>query len=235
MATYTSHYNLDKYESNDRPNLRDQYNAAMDKIDAQLYTQAGNISTAQQAVQTLQTQVTTNTGNITTLQSDITVMDRELTTAAANAASAIEALGGMEFDHITPSDSGTKWTTGTGCNSIEISALVIHEVGSSRGLIIGHLSGKITAAQPAGTAAWTDIQAVKLTEWGRQSGIAATSGDTPAFIQNNDFRIGGNTGQFIFRPDGTISIEWTKQLSEQIAANCEFWGSFAFPVTRLSA
>lgn len=39
MATYTPHYNLDKYEGTDRPNLRDQYNSAMDKIDLELYTQ----------------------------------------------------------------------------------------------------------------------------------------------------------------------------------------------------
>ena len=37
MATeYTPNYNLDKYSANDRPNLRDQYNSAMEKIDAAL-------------------------------------------------------------------------------------------------------------------------------------------------------------------------------------------------------
>lgn len=37
MATeYTTNYNLDKYSANDRPNLRDQYNSAMEKIDAAL-------------------------------------------------------------------------------------------------------------------------------------------------------------------------------------------------------
>lgn len=235
MATYTQYYNLDKYESTDRPNLRDQYNAAMDKVDSQLHVQAGNLATAQQAVQTLQTQVTTNAGNITALQSDITVLDSEVTAARADAATAIEGLGGMEFDHITPSDLGTKWTQGAGCNSLEISALVIHEKSSSRGLIIGHLSGKITSAQTQGTAAWTDIVAVNLTDWERQTGIAATSGDTPAFIQANEFRNGSNTAQFILRPGGTISIEWTKALGEQMQANTEFWGSFVFPVTRRSS
>lgn len=36
MATYTLNYNLDKYEGTDKPNLRDQYNSAMDKIDSAL-------------------------------------------------------------------------------------------------------------------------------------------------------------------------------------------------------
>lgn len=44
MATYTTHYQLDKYEGTDRPNLRDQYNSAMDKIDAELFSQAGNVT-----------------------------------------------------------------------------------------------------------------------------------------------------------------------------------------------
>lgn len=34
-SEYTPNYNLDKYVGTDKPNLRDQYNGAMDKIDAQ--------------------------------------------------------------------------------------------------------------------------------------------------------------------------------------------------------
>lgn len=44
MATYTTHYQLDKYEGTDRPNLRDQYNSAMDKIDAELFSQSGDVT-----------------------------------------------------------------------------------------------------------------------------------------------------------------------------------------------
>lgn len=52
MATdYTANYNLDKYTANDKPNLRDQYNAAMDKIDAQLLIGNNNASLAAQAAQ----------------------------------------------------------------------------------------------------------------------------------------------------------------------------------------
>lgn len=39
MTLYTTNYNLDKYEGIDKPNLRDQYNSAMDKIDSVLKTQ----------------------------------------------------------------------------------------------------------------------------------------------------------------------------------------------------
>ena len=45
-SEYTSHYNLDLYADSDKPNLRDQYNGAMNKIDQQLYTQSVDITTA---------------------------------------------------------------------------------------------------------------------------------------------------------------------------------------------
>ena len=52
MATeYTANYNLDKYTANDKPNLRDQYNAAMDKIDTQLLAANTNATEAKAAVQ----------------------------------------------------------------------------------------------------------------------------------------------------------------------------------------
>lgn len=35
-SEYTKNYNLDKYASSDKPNLRDQYNSAMDKIDDEI-------------------------------------------------------------------------------------------------------------------------------------------------------------------------------------------------------
>ena len=51
MATYTTNYNLDKYEGTDSPNLTDQYNSAMDKIDAQMMSNAQSAQTAQIAAQ----------------------------------------------------------------------------------------------------------------------------------------------------------------------------------------
>lgn len=46
-SEYTSHYNLDKYVASDKPNLRDQYNSAMDKIDAQMFANSTAATTAQ--------------------------------------------------------------------------------------------------------------------------------------------------------------------------------------------
>ena len=47
MATeFTPNYNLDLYASEDKPNLRDQYNAAMGKIDTQLKLDADGVTNA---------------------------------------------------------------------------------------------------------------------------------------------------------------------------------------------
>ena len=52
MATdFTPNYNLDKYVATDKPNLRDQYNAAMDKIDAALLSANTNATEAKATTQ----------------------------------------------------------------------------------------------------------------------------------------------------------------------------------------
>lgn len=60
-SEYTSHYNLDKYVANDKPNLRDQYNSAMDKIDAQMFANSVAAATAQNVANNASTAVTTET------------------------------------------------------------------------------------------------------------------------------------------------------------------------------
>lgn len=42
-SEYTPNYNLDLYADNDKPNLRDQYNGAITKIDAQLHEFSNNM------------------------------------------------------------------------------------------------------------------------------------------------------------------------------------------------
>lgn len=77
-SEYTTYYNLDLYTDNDKPNLRDQYNGAMRKIDAQLNTQNNNtniaVESANQAKQNttaLKAVVDTNTTNIAKNAADI--------------------------------------------------------------------------------------------------------------------------------------------------------------------
>ena len=72
MATeYTPNYNLDLYASADKPNLRDQYNAAMGKIDAQMKKSADDVTNANVNVHTLQTQATEAQKDISALESAV--------------------------------------------------------------------------------------------------------------------------------------------------------------------
>ena len=94
-SEYTPNYNLDKYVGTDKPNLRDQYNSAMDKIDAQFvviendHTETGNqisaINTNISAINTnitrLGERVTTAEGKVTAINTDITRLGERVTTA----------------------------------------------------------------------------------------------------------------------------------------------------------
>lgn len=72
MATeYTPNYNLDLYASADKPNLRDQYNAAMGKIDTQMKKSADDVTNANANVLTLQTQMTEAQKDISALESTV--------------------------------------------------------------------------------------------------------------------------------------------------------------------
>ena len=53
-SSYTTNYNLDKYVGTDKPNLRDQYNAAMDKIDNALLAANTNATEAKAATLSFQ-------------------------------------------------------------------------------------------------------------------------------------------------------------------------------------
>ena len=91
MATeYTENYDLDLYVGDDKPNLRDQYNAAMGKVDAALQGlhegHADNveaIASANEAIAANATEIgklqatdATHTSQITTLQNGQTSLNR---------------------------------------------------------------------------------------------------------------------------------------------------------------
>ena len=80
MATeYTTNYNLDLYASADKPNLRDQYNAAMGKIDTQMKKSADDVTNANANVHTLQTQMTEAQKDISALESTVETHGTQIT------------------------------------------------------------------------------------------------------------------------------------------------------------
>lgn len=90
MATeYTPNYNLDLYASADKPNLRDQYNAAMGKIDKQMKKSADGVTNANANVLTLQTQMTEAQKDISALESTVETHGTQITNVRKTADDAL--------------------------------------------------------------------------------------------------------------------------------------------------
>lgn len=106
-SEYTPNYNLDLYASEDKPNLRDQYNAAMGKIDTQLKANADGV-----------TNVSASVVAATTAANDAKQIAQDAEAAAENAApinhastEAIYGLGGtLKYGHVSLAQTITKPT-----------------------------------------------------------------------------------------------------------------------------
>lgn len=99
MATeYTPNYNLDLYASADKPNLRDQYNAAMGKIDTQMKKSADDVTNANANVLTLQTQVTEAQKDISALESTVETHGTQITDVQKTADDALSLAKTNEGD-----------------------------------------------------------------------------------------------------------------------------------------
>lgn len=99
MATeYTPNYNLDLYASADKPNLRDQYNAAMGKIDTQMKKSADNVTNANANVLTLQTQMTEAQKDISALESTVETHGTQITDVQKTADDALSLAKTNESD-----------------------------------------------------------------------------------------------------------------------------------------
>lgn len=115
MTSYTTNFNLEKYQTGDAANLNDQYNASMDIIDDNMYKINTNANTAGgKATQALET-AQNNTKNLTALgvtdtetatqlknKIDTTATNLVATTETANnAANSLNALGANTVENAT--------------------------------------------------------------------------------------------------------------------------------------
>lgn len=112
MATeYTPNYNLDLYASADKPNLRDQYNAAMGKIDTQMKKSADDVTNANANVLTLQTQMTEAQKDIAGLESAVDKYGTEITIVQKTANDALSLAQTNESEIETTQDTVTSLTS----------------------------------------------------------------------------------------------------------------------------
>ena len=104
MATeYTPNYNLDLYASADKPNLRDQYNAAMGKIDTQMKKSADDITNANANVLTMQK-------DISALESTVETHGTQITDVQKTADDALSLAKTNESDIADTQDDVTSLT-----------------------------------------------------------------------------------------------------------------------------
>lgn len=107
-SEYTPNYNLDKYVGTDKPNLRDQYNSAMDKIDAQFvviendHTETGNqISAINTNMTQLGERVTAAEGKVTAVEGQISQTNDKISQTNAELAAVKQTAENANSQAIT--------------------------------------------------------------------------------------------------------------------------------------
>lgn len=153
MATeYTPNYNLDLYASADKPNLRDQYNAAMGKIDTQMKKSADDVTNANANVLTLQTQVTEAQKDISALESTVETHGTQITDVQKTADDALSLAKTNEGDI---ADTQADVTSLTGRMTAVEGAAKKNETG------IASLDTRMDAAEGDITEAQNDINGLQ--------------------------------------------------------------------------
>lgn len=149
MATeYTPNYNLDLYASADKPNLRDQYNAAMGKIDTQMKKSADDVTNANANVLTLQTQMTEAQKDISALESTVETHGTQITDVRKTADDALSLAKTNESDI---ADTQADVTSLTG------SVTAVEGVANKNKTAIASLVTRMDAAEGDITEAQNDI------------------------------------------------------------------------------
>lgn len=97
-SEYTTNFNLDLYTDTDKPNLRDQYNGAMHKIDSQLNTLSNNIVISTEAADQAKEQAkaasdaaSANAKSISALQTTVSSIDTAYKAADSSITAAYKA------------------------------------------------------------------------------------------------------------------------------------------------
>lgn len=129
---YTSNYKLDLYTDNDKPNLRDQYNGAINKIDEELHNNSVNITTANNTANRAydvaseaKTTATDASKNATTAISTANSATKTANTASSTASSAVTtANSAKEIANAASKTATSAATTANSANGKVDNALV---------------------------------------------------------------------------------------------------------------
>ena len=170
MATeYTPNYNLDLYASADKPNLRDQYNAAMGKIDTQMKKSADNVTNANANVITLQTQMTEAKNDISALESTVKTHGTQITDVQKKADDALSRAQTNESDI---ADTQADVTSLTG------SVTAVEGAANKNKTDIASLDTRMDAAEGSITEAQNDIDGLQTAVDGKAPTNHASTANT---------------------------------------------------------
>lgn len=163
MATeYTPNYNLDLYASADKPNLRDQYNAAMGKIDTQMKKSADDVTNANANVLTLQTQMTEAQKDISELESTVDTHGTQITAVQKTADDALSLAKTNESD-IADTQADVTSLTGR--------VTAVEGAAKKNGTDIASLDTRMDAAEGNITEAQNDIDGLQTAVDGLQTAV----------------------------------------------------------------
>lgn len=188
MATdYTPNYNLDLYASTDKPNLRDQYNAAMGKIDTQMKVNADGITNANANVGTLQAQMGQVQDDVSALESTVETHGTQITDVKKTADDALSLAQTNESDiagtqsDVTSLTSRVTTVEGTANQNKSDVASLDTRMGVAEGNITQAQTGKAptnhaSSANTYGQGSATNFGHLKVVD----SGTAAASTGTAA-------------------------------------------------------
>lgn len=206
MATeYTPNYNLDLYASADKPNLRDQYNAAMGKIDTQMKKSADDVTNANANVLTLQTQMTEAQKDISALESTVKTHGTQITNVQKTADDAL-SLAKTNKSDVTDTQADVTSLTGR-VTAVEGTANKNKADIKSIDTRVGVAEGNITEAQndidglqtavdgkaptnhastanTYGQGSSTNFGHVKVTDTVGATGASTGTAASPAGVQN---------------------------------------------------
>lgn len=199
MATdYTPNYNLDLYASTDKPNLRDQYNAAMGKIDTQMKKSADDVTNANANVLTLQTQMTEAQKDITALESTVETHGTQITVVKKTADDALSLAQTNESDiadtqaDVASLTSRVATVEGTANQNKTDIASLDTRMGIAESNITQaqqDISGKAptnhaSAANTYGQGSSTNFGHVKVTDTAGSTAASTGTAASPAGVQN---------------------------------------------------
>ena len=95
-SEYTPNYNLDKYVGTDKPNLRDQYNSAMDKIDAQFVVIENNHTGTNNQISAINTNMTQLGERVTAAEGKVTEVEGQISHTNSEIAQTNEELAAVK-------------------------------------------------------------------------------------------------------------------------------------------